>query len=57
VNRIRCGQLGQQSVVVAVDAAGGVLVAPSQVDSKLPPLKLLNVAHNMEQARLRLANA
>eukprot|EP00435_Cladocopium_sp_Y103_P048578 s691_g14.t1 len=49
VNRIRCGQLGQQSVVVAVDAAGGVLVAPSQVDSKLPPLKLLNVAHGMEQ--------
>ena len=49
VNRIRCGQLGHQSVVVAVDAAGGVLVAPSQMHSKMPPMKLLNAAHGMEQ--------
>eukprot|EP00913_Durusdinium_trenchii_P007853 g7370.t1 len=42
VNRIRCGQLGRQPVVAAVDAAGGVLVAPSLVNAKLPPIKLLN---------------
>lgn len=42
VNRIRCGQLGGQPVVVAVDAAGGVLVAPSLMSSRLPPVKLLN---------------
>lgn len=42
-NRIRCGQLGGQSVVVAVDAQGGVLVVPSPSSpSRQPVLKLQN---------------
>ena len=45
VNRIRCGQLGRQPVVVAVDAAGGVLVAPTDCR---PPLRLLNVGFGQQ---------
>ena len=41
-NRIRCGQVGGQSVVVAVDALGGVLVVPSCPGAKHPVLKLQN---------------
>jgi len=49
INRLRCGQLGRQPVVVAVDAAGGVLVAPTH-KSKMSPMKLLNVASGRDQA-------
>lgn len=49
VNRVRCGQLGHEAVVVAVDAAGGVLVAASQLNSKLQPMRLLNVAPGRDQ--------
>jgi len=48
INRLRCGQLGRQPVVVAVDAAGGVLVAPTH-KSKMSPMKLLNVASGRDQ--------
>ena len=42
-NRIRCGQVGGQSVVVAVDSLGGVLVVPSTSNpTKQPVLKLRN---------------
>ena len=44
-NRIRCGQVGGQSVVVAVDASGGVLVVPSSPGQ--PVLKLQNGLQNV----------